>query len=201
LQSPLDMGATLVVYSTTKYIGGHSDTVGGAIVTSDENWYQNLKYIQNAAGAIPGPFDCFIAHRGIKTLPLRMERHSQNALEIARFLQSHPRVGRVVYPFLESHPHYNIAKRQQKAGGGMVSFEIAGGKEEALRMASRTRLFALAESLGGVESLVDHPAVMTHSSIPENIRKQKGLSDSLIRLSVGIEDIDDLISDLKQALE
>lgn len=200
LQLPLELGADIVVHSTTKYIGGHSDTVGGAIITSNEKLYTTFKTIQNSAGAIPGPFDCFIAHRGIKTLPLRMEHHSANALKIANWLEKHNMVERVIYPWLESHPHYSIAKKQQSAGGGMISFEIAGNKEKALEIVSKTRLFTLAESLGGVESLIEHPGVMTHSSIPAEIREEKGLSDRLIRLSVGIEDVDDLIEDLANAL-
>jgi cystathionine gamma-lyase len=201
LQSPLELGADIVVHSTTKYIGGHSDTVGGAIITSDDRWYQILKTLQNSAGAVPGPFDCFIAHRGIKTLPLRMERHSQSALTIARYLQSHPLVSKVIYPFLKEHPHYEIASRQQRAGGGMISFEIKGSKDKALEIVSRTEIFTLAESLGGVESLIEHPGVMTHSSIPAAIRAEKGLGDNLIRLSVGIEDVDDLIADLDHAMK
>ena len=200
LQRPLELGADIVIHSTTKYIGGHSDTVGGALITSDEALYKTLKTIQNSAGAIPGPFDCFIAHRGIKTLALRMERHSANALKIARWLDKHSGVAKVIYPFLENHPHHAIAKRQQAGGGGMISFEISANKEKALEIVSKTRLFTLAESLGGVESLIEHPAVMTHSSIPAEIREEKGLSDTLIRLSVGIEDADDLIEDLDFAL-
>lgn len=200
LQEPIPLGADIVVHSTTKYIGGHSDTVGGAIVTDNEELYRTYKTIQNSAGAIMGPFDSFIAHRGLKTLPVRMERHSQNAEKIARFLKGHAGVRRVIYPFFDDHPHYEIARRQQKSGGGMVSFEIDGGREEALRFVAKTKIFTLAESLGGVESLIEHPGAMTHSSIPAEVRAEKGLSDSLIRLSVGIEDADDLIGDLEKAL-
>lgn len=200
LQQPLTLGADLVLYSATKYIGGHSDTVGGAIVTDSDEWYQTLKKIQNSAGAVPGPFDCFIAHRGLKTLTLRMERHCENALAIAEFLSKHKRVARVIYPFLKSHPQYEIAARQQSLGGGMVSFEIKGSEKEALDIVSKTELFLLAESLGGVESLIEHPGVMTHSSIPAAVRAEKGLSESLIRLSVGLEDVDDLMDDLTRAL-
>lgn len=200
LQQPLALGADIVVHSTTKYIGGHSDAVGGAIITSDEEVYQKLKTLQNSAGAVPGPFDCFIAHRGIKTLPLRMERHSSSGLKIAQYLSEHKAVKKVIYPLLESHPNYEIVRSQQKAGGGMVSFEIKADKAKALEIVSDTRIFTLAESLGGVESLIEHPAVMTHSSIPAEIRLEKGISDSLIRLSVGIEDVDDLIEDLDRAL-
>lgn len=147
-----------------------------------------------------GPFDSFIAHRGLKTLPLRMERHSENAEKIARFLKGHTGVERVIYPFFDDHPHYEIARRQQKSGGGMVSFEIDGGREEALKIVAKTKIFTLAESLGGVESLIEHPGAMTHASIPAEVRAEKGLSDSLIRLSVGIEDADDLIGDLEKVL-
>lgn len=200
LQEPIPLGADIVVHSTTKYIGGHSDTVGGAIVTNNEELYLTYKTIQNSAGAIMGPFDSFIAHRGLKTLPLRMERHSQNAEEIARFLEGHAGVRRVIYPFFDDHPHNEIARRQQKSGGGMVSFEIDGGREKALEVVSKTNIFTLAESLGGVESLIEHPGAMTHASIPAEVRAEKGLSDNLIRLSVGIEDVEDLIGDLEKAL-
>jgi cystathionine beta-lyase/cystathionine gamma-synthase len=200
LQSPFEHGADIVVHSATKYIGGHCDTVGGAIVTNDEEMYEKFKTIQNSVGAVPGPFDCFIMHRGIKTLPLRMERHCENALKIAKYLESHSAVNKVIYPFLENHPHYSIAKRQQRAGGGMVSFEMKDGLNKAIQVASGTEIFVLAESLGGVESLIEHPAVMTHSSIPPEVRAEKGLNDSLVRLSVGIENADDLIKDLERAL-
>jgi len=200
LQLPLTLGADIVVHSTTKYIGGHSDTVGGAIITNDEEYYTMFKTIQNSAGAVPGPFDCFIAHRGIKTLPLRMQKHSENAYTIAKYLESRSDIKKVIYPYLETHPHYEIATRQQRAGGGMISFEIDAGKDKAIEIVSKTRLFTLAESLGGVESLIEHPGIMTHASIPADIREQKGLGDNLIRLSVGIEDIDDLMNDLENAL-
>ncbi len=199
LQQPLDLGADVVVYSTTKYIGGHADTVGGAIVTSDEKLHQKYKTIQNTAGAVPGPFDCFLTHRGLKTLSLRMERHSANALEMARFLESHAKVEKVIYPFLKSHPQYDLACQQQSNGGGMISFIIKGDAEKAARMVAKTEIFALAESLGGVESLIEHPGIMTHASIPAEVRAEQGLSDSLIRLSVGLEDIDDLKKDIDQA--
>ncbi|MFH1699006.1 MAG: PLP-dependent aspartate aminotransferase family protein, partial [Candidatus Zixiibacteriota bacterium] len=200
IQQPLQLGADAVVHSATKYIGGHSDTVGGAIITNDEQLYIKYKTLQNSAGAVPGPFDCFIAHRGLKTLDLRMNRHCQSALKIANWLQKRKDVKKVIYPFLESHPHYEIARRQMSGGGGMISFEISGNREKALEIVSRTELFLLAESLGGVESLIEHPAVMTHASIPREIREAKGLNDRLIRLSVGIEDADDLIEDLDKAL-
>lgn len=200
LQEPIRLGADIVVHSTSKYIGGHSDTVGGAIVTDNEELYETYKMIQNSAGAIMGPFDSFIAHRGLKTLPLRMERHSRNAERVAAFLAGQRGVEKVIYPFSEDHPQVEIARRQQKSGGGMVSFEVNGGRERALEIISRTRLFTLAESLGGVESLIEHPGMMTHASIPARVRDEQGLSDRLIRLSVGIEDVDDLIKDLEQAL-
>ncbi|MEE9441415.1 MAG: cystathionine gamma-synthase [candidate division Zixibacteria bacterium] len=200
IQQPLQLGANVIVHSTTKYIGGHSDTVGGAIITSDEQLYTKYKILQNSAGAVPGPFDCFIAHRGLKTLDLRMKKHCRNALKIADWLQQRKDIAKVIYPFIESHPHYKIAQRQMSGGGGMISFEISGNREKALEIVSRTELFLLAESLGGVESLIEHPAVMTHASIPQEIREEKGLNDRLIRLSVGIEDADDLIEDLDKAL-
>jgi cystathionine gamma-lyase len=200
LQLPLRHGADIVLYSATKYIGGHSDMVGGAIVTDDEELYQDCKRLQNSAGGIPGPFDCFLAHRGLKTLPLRMQRHCDSALTIARFLEKHSAVDRVFYPFLESHPHHDLAIAQQKAGGGIVSFEIKGDAEDARRVVTGRKIFTLAESLGGVESLIELPAVMTHASVPPDVRAALGLSDRLIRLSVGLEDGDDLITDLDEAL-
>jgi cystathionine gamma-lyase len=200
LQLPLRHGADVVLYSATKYIGGHSDMVGGAIVTNDERLYQEYKRLQNSAGGIPGPFDCFLAHRGLKTLPLRMQRHSDTALVIARFLDKHPAVDRVLYPFLESHPQHDLAARQQSAGGGIVSFEIKGTAEDARRVVTGRKVFTLAESLGGVESLIELPAVMTHASVPPEIRAALGLSDRLIRLSVGLEDGDDLMADLDEGL-
>ncbi len=200
LQLPLKHGADIVLYSATKYIGGHSDMVGGAIITDNEELYLDYKRLQNSAGGIPGPFDCFLAHRGLKTLPLRMERHCHTALAIARFLETHRAVERVVYPFLKSHPHHDLAVAQQKAGGGIVSFEIKGDAEDARRIVTGRKIFTLAESLGGVESLIELPAVMTHASVPPDVRAALGLSDRLIRLSVGLEDGDDLISDLDEAL-
>lgn len=200
IQQPLQLGADVVVHSTTKYVGGHSDTVGGAIITGNEQLYTTYKTLQNSAGAVPGPFDCFIAHRGLKTLDLRMKKHCRNALKIAKWLQQRDDIEKVIYPFLESHPHYEIANRQMSGGGGMISFVISGNMEKALEIVSKTELFLLAESLGGVESLIEHPAVMTHASIPQEIRDEKGLNDRLIRLSVGIEDADDLIEDLDKAL-
>ncbi|MBI4051057.1 MAG: cystathionine gamma-synthase [Elusimicrobia bacterium] len=201
LQNPLALGADFVVHSTTKYLGGHSDVVGGAVVTRNEEWYQKLKFLQNAVGAVPGPLDCFLVLRGIKTLSVRMERHCASAQRIAEFLSKHPEVERVYYPGLTSHPEHVIAKRQMRGYGGMVSFELKGDVQRALKMLSLTKIFSLAESLGGVESLIGHPASMTHASIPKEEREKAGLKDSLIRLSVGIEDVDDLIEDLDQAIK
>ena len=201
LQEPLSLGADLVVHSSTKYIGGHSDVVGGAVITSDKSWYERLKFIQNSVGAVPGPMDSFLLLRGTKTLALRMERHCENALQIARFLLQHPKVLKVYYPGLESHKGHTLAKKQIRAFGGMISFELADGFEAAKKMASQMKIFSLAESLGGVESLIGHPATMTHAAIPREERLKRGLTDGLIRLSVGIEDAEDLISDLSQALD
>ncbi len=200
LQRPLELGADLVVHSTTKYLGGHSDVVGGAILTDSPRWYRDLKFLQNAVGAVPGPLDCFLVLRGTKTLAARMERHCANAAKVARFLSRHPRVRAVHYPGLGSHPQHALARRQMRLPGGMVSFELKGGLSQALRMLKRLRLFSLAESLGGVESLVGHPATMTHASIPREERLKAGLTDGLIRLSVGIEDGRDLIKDIETAL-
>jgi cystathionine gamma-lyase len=200
LQNPLDLGATVVVHSTTKYIGGHSDVIGGAVMLSDEGLYQSLKFNQNAAGAVPSPFDCFLILRGAKTLHLRMERHSQNAMSVARFLEGHNRIKRVLYPGLESHPQRALAKKQMRMFGGMVSFEIKGRESDVDRFLRKLRLFSLAESLGGVESLIDQPALMTHASVPQAERKKLGIGDALLRLSVGIEDEVDLLDDLRNAL-
>ncbi|MBI4056509.1 MAG: cystathionine gamma-synthase [Elusimicrobia bacterium] len=201
LQNPLTLGADLVVHSTTKYLGGHSDVVGGAIVTKNEEWYQKLKFLQNAVGAIPGPLDCFLVLRGIKTLAVRMEKHCGNAQRIAEFLSHHSEVEKVYYPGLPSHPAHIVAKRQMRGFGGMLSFELKGHVDRALNMASSTKVFTLAESLGGVESLIGHPASMTHGSIPKEEREKAGLKDTLLRLSVGIEDVEDLIQDLDQAIK
>lgn len=200
LQQPLALGADLVVHSVTKYLGGHSDVVGGAIVTSDDGWRDRLAFVQNSAGGVPGPFDCFLVMRGIKTLHLRMERHVENAQAIARFLREHPEVERVYYPGLEEHPQYALAKRQMKGPGGMISFVVKGGLDKATRLLKATRVFACAESLGGVESLIEHPAIMTHASVPPENRKALGIDDGLIRLSVGVEDLADLKADLERAL-
>ncbi|HEX8968347.1 MAG TPA: cystathionine gamma-synthase [Chloroflexota bacterium] len=200
-QRPLEFGADVVHYSTTKYLGGHSDVVGGALVTSNEDLYQQLKFLQNAVGGVPGPLDSWLVLRGVKTLALRMERHSANAMQVACFLEQQPRVKRVYYPGLESHPQHQLAQRQMPGGfGGMLSFEVEGGVEAARDLARRTRLFTLAESLGGVESLIELPALMTHASLPAERRAEIGIDDGLIRLSVGIEDADDLIRDLSAAL-
>jgi cystathionine gamma-lyase len=201
LQRPLELGATAVVHSTTKYLNGHSDVVGGAIVVNDSELHARLAYLQNAIGAVPGPNDAWLVLRGIKTLDVRMERHCKNAAAVAEFLAPDPRVSRVNYPGLPDHPQHDIAARQMRGFGGMVSFELKGGLEAARRVVSSTRLFSLAESLGGVESLIEAPALMTHASIPRELRLERGLTDGLVRLSVGIEDPDDLIGDLQQALE
>lgn len=200
LQSPLSLGADLVVHSTTKYLGGHSDVVGGAIVTNDDEWRERLAFVQNSTGGIPGPFDCFLVLRGIKTLHLRMERHVENAQAIAEFLRGHAEVERVYYPGLEEHPQFALAKRQMRGPGGMISFVVKGGLEKARRVLKATRIFACAESLGGVESLIEHPAIMTHASVPPENRRALGIDDGLLRLSVGVEDLADLEADLAQAL-
>ena len=201
LQRPLELGVDIVVHSTTKYLNGHSDMVGGVAVVRDEGELRDqLKFLQNAVGAISGPFDSFLALRGIKTLALRMERHSQNGMKIAEWLESRPDVRRVFYPGLKSHPQHAIAKRQMSAFGGMITVELDRDLAATKRFLERTQLFTLAESLGGVESLIEHPALMTHGSIPADQRAAIGISDSLIRLSAGIEDADDLIADLQQAL-
>jgi len=188
------------VYSTTKYIAGHSDVVGGAIVTNDPEVNEQLKFYQNAAGAVPGPFDSWLTLRGVKTLSVRMPRHAENAAEVSRYLEDHPRVTSVFYPGLTSHPQHELAWRQMTGFGGMVSFTIRGGRDQANAFAKALRVFSFAESLGGVESLACHPATMTHAAFPEQDRKRRGITDSLIRLSVGIEDARDIIMDIDQAL-
>jgi cystathionine gamma-lyase len=200
LQTPLDLGADLVVHSTTKYLGGHCDAVGGVVVTRDADLAQRLRFLQNAVGAVPGPLDCYLILRGTKTLAVRMERHCDNAERVAAFLARHPRVRRVFYPGLAAHPGHALARRQMRRFGGIVSLELDGDLERTRRFASSTRLFTLAESLGGVESLLDHPATMTHGSIPREERIRAGFTDGLIRLSVGIEDAEDLLPDLDRAL-
>lgn len=199
-QRPFDLGADLVMHSMTKYLNGHSDVVMGALITNDAELYEQLKYIQNAVGGVPAPFDCFLALRGLKTLAVRMQRHQENAFDIANFLAAHPKVNRVSYPGLRSHPQHDLAKQQMSGFGGMVTFELKGGLKAAKTFVKSLRLFALAESLGGVESLCDHPAIMTHASIPKEVREQRGVTDGLIRLSVGIEGAGDLLADLEQAL-
>lgn len=199
-QQPLKLGADIVVHSTTKYINGHSDVIGGAVVTSNEEAYQAIKFYQNAAGAVPSPFDSWLTLRGIKTLAVRMRQHEENALAVARFLGEHPRVEKVYYPGLPTHPGHELAKRQMSGFGGMVSFQFKGSYDDVDTVVRRFKVFALAESLGGVESLVCHPATMTHGSIPREIREARGLTDTLLRLSIGIEDSEDLLADLEQAL-
>ena len=201
LQNPLDLGADLVMHSVTKYLGGHSDVIQGCLVMNDTNLREKLYFLQKSCGAVPGPMDCFLVLRGIKTLHVRMQRHCENGETIARWLRNHPKIAKVYWPGFEDHPGYPIAKKQMRGFGGMISFELKNDStEEVTRVLSSTKLFALAESLGGVESLINHPASMTHASIPREERIKNGLNDSLIRLSVGIEDADDLIADLEQAI-
>ncbi len=199
-QQPLNLGTDIVLHSTTKYINGHSDVIGGAVVTNDKELYSSIKFYQNAAGGVPGPFDTWLTLRGIKTLALRMRQHEQNALDVAHFLEGHPRVERVYYPGLLSHPDHELAKRQMTGFGGMVSFQFKGTLADVEQVVRRFKVFTFAESLGGVESLVCHPASMTHGSIPREIRESRGLTDTLLRLSVGIEDSTDLLADLDHAL-
>ncbi|MDA0803866.1 MAG: PLP-dependent aspartate aminotransferase family protein [Planctomycetota bacterium] len=205
LQRPLEMGVDIVMHSTTKYVGGHSDTVGGALVTGRADLAERLRFLQNAVGAVMGPFDAYLGLRGLKTLSLRMERHCQSAAHLAAWLEKQPKVDRVIYPGLASHPSHALAQRQmrldgQPAGGGMITFFLKGGIAESRRFLESVHLFALAESLGGVESLIEHPAIMTHASVPAEQRAQLGISDSLIRVSVGIEHVGDLQADLERAL-
>jgi cystathionine beta-lyase len=201
LQNPLDFGADIVMHSVTKYIGGHSDVVMGALVVNDDELASQLEFIQNACGAIPGPQDCFLVLRGIKTLHLRMERHSQNGKTIAAFLKNHPKIEKVYWPGFEDHPNHEVARSQMRDFGGMISFSLKGDRmEDAKKVMESFSIFALAESLGGVESLCGHPATMTHASIPKVEREKLGIVDSLIRLSVGVEDAEDLKNDLSNAL-
>jgi cystathionine gamma-lyase len=198
LQRPLEYGFSLVVHSATKYLNGHSDVVGGIVITgSNKEVTERMGFLQNAIGSVPSPFDCFLILRGVKTLAVRMDRSSSNALEIASFLESHPQVERVIYPGLKSHPQHEVAQRQMRAGGGMISMVIKGGLDASRRFLETVRVFSLAESLGGVESLIEHPAIMTHASIPKEIREKSGIADGFIRLSVGIEDLADLRADLE----
>ncbi len=200
-QQPLRLRADVVIHSTTKYIGGHSDVVGGAALTSNKALYDLLKFHQNAAGGVPGPHDAWLTMRGAKTLAVRMQRHAENAQVIAEFLASHEEIDRVYYPGLPSHPQYELARRQMSGFGGMLSFTLRGPEQRAIDFANRMKYFSLAESLGGVESLICHPARMTHGSIPKEERDRRGVTDGLLRLSVGIEDIDDLLDDIRGALE
>lgn len=205
VQRPLNHGIDIVMHSSTKYLNGHSDVVGGLAVVGEDGPHDGLAeriaYLQNAIGGVPGPFDAFLVLRALKTLPLRMERHSANALGVAQWLEKHPKIVHVAYPGLASHPSHALAKRQMTGFGGMVTAVLAGGLDAARRFLERTEIFALAESLGGVESLIEHPAIMTHASIPAELRARLGIDDGLVRLSVGVEDIDDLIADLDQALQ
>jgi cystathionine beta-lyase/cystathionine gamma-synthase len=199
-QRPLELGADLVVYSATKYLGGHSDAVAGAVVIASDDLHEQLAFLQNAAGAILGPMDAWLVLRGLKTLAVRMREHERNALAVASFLDGHGKVDRVIYPGLKTHPQLALAKSQMRGFGGMIAFEVKGGLDAARAVVEQTRLFTLAESLGGVESLIELPAAMTHASIPPQVRRAGGIADGLIRLSVGLEDADDLIADLDQAL-
>lgn len=201
LQRPLDLGADIVLHSTTKYIGGHSDVVGGCVIMRDKELIERLKFLQNAAGAVPGPFDCFLTLRGIRTLALRMERHCDNAEEITERLTKRAEVTRILYPGLISHPNHHVAATQMRRFGGMISIEIEGGETAARKFAAALKLFLTAESLGGVESLINHPWTMTHAAIPEQQRRDAGMTPGLVRLSVGIEDIEDLWADIVQALQ
>lgn len=201
LQRPLEFGAHLVIHSTTKYLGGHSDVIGGAVLTSDPALFEALRYLQNAAGAVPAPWDCWLVLRGLKTLPLRMRAHGENALALAQYLESHPAVARVYYSGLSSHPQHSLARRQMRNYGGMISAELKGGFPAVESFVGNLRLFKLAESLGGVESLVCYPPRMTHASLPAEERRHRGIGDGLVRLSVGIEHVDDLRLDLERALE
>lgn len=198
LQRPLEFGADVVVHSITKYLGGHSDVVGGAVIVKDKDLAERLAFLQNAVGAVPGPMDCFLVLRGLKTLHLRMDRHFENATAILEFLEKHPKVEKLYYPFHPSHPQYKIAKHQMRNGGGMISFILKGGREAAIKVAESTKIFTLAESLGGVESLIEVPAAMTHLSVAGS---QLEVDSGLVRLSVGIENKGDLVQDIKQALE
>jgi len=200
-QRPLDLGIQVVVHSTTKYLNGHSDVVGGFIGTRDAELAQRLAFLQNAVGGVPGPMDCFLVMRGVKTLGVRMERHAQNAAKVVEFLSKHPKVEKVTWPGLPEHPQHALAKRQMKGFGGMCTFVVRGGLPAAKSFLKAVKIFACAESLGGVESLIEHPAIMTHASVPKETREKLGIADGFIRLSVGIEDSRDLIADLQQALE
>ena len=199
-QRPLELGADIVIHSITKYMNGHSDVVGGVLITNDDAIYTEMKYLQNAVGAVPGPQDCFLVMRGLKTLHVRMKQHEENAKKVVEFLESHPKIEKVIYPGLPHHPQHELAKKQMHGFGGMISFYIKGDLEDARRLREKVQIFTLAESLGGVESLIEHPAIMTHASVPVENRAKLGISDQLVRISVGIEEVKDLIRDLQQAL-
>lgn len=201
LQNPLQLGADIVVHSTTKYLGGHSDLIGGATVTKDQDVQTRLKYLQNAIGAVPGPLDCYLVLRGIKTLAVRMDRHSENSKAISELLTSQQKIEKVNYPGLPDHPQRNIIKRQMRGNGGMLSFQLKGGFNQCKKFLTSLRLFTIAESLGGVESLIEHPASMTHASVPKEKRLKLGITDNLIRVSVGIEDVEDLLQDLNRGFK
>jgi len=200
LLRPLDWGADFVVHSTTKYLSGHNQIIGGVVVTNDEKLFEQLKFVQKSIGAVSSPFDCWLTLLGLKTLPLRMEKHSTNGQAVAEFLEAHPKVSKTIYPGLPGHPQHKIAKRQMKAFSGMISFELNGGLEAGVKLMNSVELCSLAESLGAVETMITHPASMTHASVPKATREARGLTDGLVRLSVGIEDIEDIIADLEQAL-
>ena len=200
LLRPLDLGIDLVIHSTTKYLSGHNQLIGGIVVTNDRSMFEQLKFIQKSVGAVSSPFDCWLTLLGLKTLHLRMEKHSENALAVAEFLEGHPRVKRVIYPGLPSHPGHEVASRQMKAFSGMITFELEGDVQTGINFMNAVELCSLAESLGAVETMVTHPATMTHTSVPREDRYARGLTDSLVRLSVGIEDVEDIITDLDQAL-
>lgn len=199
-QRPLELGADIVMHSVTKYLNGHSDVIGGAVITNDSDLAEEIGFLQFAAGAVQAPFDCYLAHRGIKTLAVRMQQHQANAMKIAEHLEGHPKVEKVLYPGLASHPQHALASQQMDGYSGILTFFVKGKLEDAKRVLKKTRLFTLAESLGGVESLIEHPAIMTHASLPAAVRKELGIKDTLIRLSAGIEDTEDLIEDIDQAL-
>jgi cystathionine beta-lyase/cystathionine gamma-synthase len=199
-QRPLELGADIVVHSTTKYINGHSDVVGGALVVKDSALAEKIGFLQNAMGTCAGPQDCFLVLRGVKTLAIRMEEHNRNALAIARWLEKHPKVSAVLHPGLESHPQHDLALRQTRGSGGTFSFRLRGGEAAVNRLLANCRIFTLAESLGGVESLIEHPTTMSHASVPRDVQLQMGITPDLIRISVGLEDVSDLIGDLERAL-
>ena len=200
-QRPLELGIDVVVHSTTKYINGHSDVVGGAVIVKDSDLATRIKFLQNAMGTCAGPLECFLVLRGVKTLPVRMDVHNKNALALAQWLEAHPKVDRVLHPGLESHPQHELGRQQMSGYGGTFSFCVKGGEDEAFRLLGAVKLFTLAESLGGVESLIEHPWSMTHASMPEAVRESIGITRTMIRASVGIEHIDDQIADLEQAFE